>query len=87
MFKEILLFHDDMLKEKRRLAIRVIDGLANAVFPHIVCPTCQPAFYLPADRAGVMHAHRVVGKRPGRTRSNSRHPPNIANAHSLRCSG
>ncbi len=34
--------------------------LIDAVFPYIVGPVGSPAHYLPADRAGVMHAHRVV---------------------------
>ena len=38
----------------------MISGLVDAVFPYIVGPLSAPAYYLPADRTGVMHAHRVV---------------------------
>ena len=34
--------------------------LADLVLPHVVSPVHKPIHYLPADRAGVMHAHRVV---------------------------
>ena len=34
--------------------------LASAVVPGIVGPVSRPAYYLPADRAGVMHAHHVA---------------------------
>ncbi len=34
--------------------------LAVAVQSHIVDTLCLPAFYLPADRTGIMHAHSVV---------------------------
>ncbi len=34
--------------------------LASAVVPNIVGPFSRPAHYLPADRAGVMHAHQVA---------------------------
>ena len=35
-------------------------GLARFVVPHVVGAVARPIHYLPADRAGVMHAHRVV---------------------------
>ena len=34
--------------------------LAGAVGSQIVTPLSHPAYYLPADRTGVMHAHRTV---------------------------
>ena len=34
--------------------------LANLVVPYALGTMAQPIHYLPADRAGVMHAHRVV---------------------------
>ena len=34
--------------------------LADLVLPYVVGPVHRPIHYLPADRAGVMHAHRVV---------------------------
>lgn len=47
-------------KERSAYASEVIDGLAGAVFPYIAGLAGSPAHYLPADRTGVMHAHRVV---------------------------
>ncbi len=38
----------------------MISDLVDAVFPYIFGPLSAPAHYLPADRTGVMHAHRVV---------------------------
>ena len=38
----------------------VLYDLAEIVVPYIIGPLHSPAFYLPADRTGVMHAHRVV---------------------------
>ena len=55
-----------LLREVRRkqehpfFAMDLIVELAASTMPHIVGPLSRPAFYLPADRAGVMHAHRVV---------------------------
>ena len=34
--------------------------LTSAVVPAIVGPLSRPAYYLPADRAGVMHAHQLA---------------------------
>ena len=34
--------------------------LADMVLPNVAGPMYRPIHYLPADRAGVMHAHRVV---------------------------
>lgn len=52
--------NDDTQEERKRFAFRMIHNLAGAVFPHIIGPIGSPAYYLPADRTGVMHAHRVV---------------------------
>lgn len=41
-------------------AERLMDALTGLVLPHIVGPLHTPAFYLPADRTGVMHAHSAV---------------------------
>ena len=46
--------------EKRFMAFRLVSDLIDTVFPFIVGPASFPAHYLPADRTGVMHAHRVV---------------------------
>ena len=45
---------------RRFVAMNLFTNLAESVIPHVVGELSQPAFYLPADRAGVMHAHRVV---------------------------
>ena len=39
---------------------RLIESLANLASPHLFGSLNLPAFYLPADRTGVMHAHSVV---------------------------
>ena len=39
---------------------RLIVTLADFLFPYTVGPVSSPVHYLPADRTGVMHAHRVV---------------------------
>ena len=44
----------------RRLFAPFLVELADSVLPSIVGTFVHPAHYLPADRAGVMHAHRVV---------------------------
>ena len=41
-------------------AWKEIENLTSLVSPQILGPLNLPAFYLPADRTGVMHAHRVV---------------------------
>ena len=47
-------------EEHTFLAMDVVLEIAASTMPHIVGPLCRPVFYLPADRAGVMHAHRAV---------------------------
>ena len=39
---------------------RLMGVFAEQALPHLVGPLRLPAFYLPADRTGVMHAHSVV---------------------------
>ena len=39
---------------------RLIGTLADLLIPYTVGPVSSPIHYLPADRTGVMHAHRVV---------------------------
>ena len=41
-------------------AREVLGWLARSALSHMVGPLGQPAHYLPADRAGVMHAHQVA---------------------------
>ena len=38
----------------------IVESLVDYVRPQIMGPLHLPAFYLPADRTGVMHAHSVV---------------------------
>ena len=47
-------------KEKREIAIALLGALASDVITDTVGPLARPAHYLPADRAGVMHAHQVA---------------------------
>ena len=47
--------------EERDYRVQEIAGfLTSLVLPQIVGPLRLPAFYLPADRAGVMHAHSMI---------------------------
>ena len=39
---------------------RLIESLAELAIPLVAGPLHSPAFYLPADRTGVMHAHSAV---------------------------
>ena len=43
-----------------RSAAGLIGNLSSAIISSMVDPVAGAAYYLPADRAGVMHAHRVV---------------------------
>ena len=47
-------------RASRRQQMWSLVGLADLVLPHLVGAMSGPVHYLPADRAGVMHAHRVV---------------------------
>lgn len=47
-------------KTLKRDAEHLIADLADLAMPHVVGSLHFPAFYLPADRTGVMHAHSVV---------------------------
>ncbi len=38
----------------------LLELLTDLALPHLLGPLQRPAFYLPADRTGVMHAHSVV---------------------------
>ena len=44
----------------RQMAGSIIGEIIAIAAPHIVSPLHSAAFYLPADRSGVMHAHRMV---------------------------
>ena len=43
-----------------RILTGFLKTLVSACIPSIVGPVARPAHYLPADRAGVMHAHQVA---------------------------
>ena len=45
---------------RRDVANTLLREIAGAVGSQIVTPLSHPAHYLPADRTGVMHAHRTV---------------------------
>ena len=47
-------------RNRQHIAFMLIEDLMNAVLPYVVGPVNRSSHYLPADRAGVMHAHRVV---------------------------
>ncbi len=58
--EEMLLLLDKGEKRLSFFARRVLENLTDHVRTRIVAPLNLPAFYLPADRTGVIHAHRVV---------------------------
>ena len=60
LYRAMELEHDKASEQRKYLAFRLLDSLAEAVFPYIVGSLGSRAHYLPADRTGVMHAHRVV---------------------------
>ena len=45
---------------KKNLSLALCASIVQPVVSNIVDPLNRPAHYLPADRTGVMHAHRVV---------------------------
>ena len=47
-------------EEKREIAAMIIDQISKLVVFSTIGPLARAAHYLPADRTGVMHAHRVV---------------------------
>ena len=55
------LLHELEDDEDRKESVEyVMNSLSTTVASRIVSPLSRPAYYLPADRTGVMHAHRVV---------------------------
>ncbi len=58
--EEMFLLLDKGEKRLSFFARRVLENLTDHVRTRIVAPLDLPAFYLPADRTGVMHAHNVV---------------------------
>ena len=60
MAREMISLGDRGNKRSNIYTWRLLEELTNHVLPQISGPLALPAFYLPADRTGVMHAHRVV---------------------------
>lgn len=54
------LMKDKTEDTKERVLTGFLKALVSACIPSIVGPLARPAHYLPADRAGVMHAHQVA---------------------------
>ncbi len=50
----------DSYEERKFFAREFVGYLTSLVLPQIAGPLRLPAFYLPADRTGVMHAHSMV---------------------------
>ncbi len=50
----------DMMSPRKFVAREFLSSLGHMVLPSLVGPLHLPAYYLPADRTGVMHAHNVV---------------------------
>ena len=55
----LLRWRDDIDNRGEGVGV-VSEHLANSVLSFILGPMIRPAHYLPADRTGVMHAHRVL---------------------------
>ena len=47
-------------EDKKKIALSFLGALASDIVSDTVGPLRNPAHYLPADRAGVMHTHQVV---------------------------
>ena len=47
-------------EERHYLTLRSMEALSDCVLPYFTRPLHLPAYYLPADRAGVMHTHSMV---------------------------
>lgn len=60
MDSHISIYNDRKAAEKGFVAHAMRDDIADVVGAYTVSPLNRVAHYLPADRAGVMHAHRAV---------------------------
>ncbi|MCY4151252.1 MAG: AAA family ATPase [Aestuariivita sp.] len=67
LFKERLISYIQYADNKKSskddlqfMAIEVVSTLFSLLLPSLLGPLHSPAYYLPADRTGVMHAHNVV---------------------------
>ena len=50
---------EDSSDEQKSSIILLLSAMAEVAFSLLVDPLSQPVYYLPADRAGVMHGHKV----------------------------
>ena len=60
LFPWLFRFTESEGAEKEDNARWILGWLARSALSHIVGPLGHPVHYLPADRAGVMHAHQVA---------------------------
>ncbi|MCY4238875.1 MAG: AAA family ATPase [Rhodospirillaceae bacterium] len=62
LHRQIRYLNEEKLDEPRRqfTAMELLPSLGRMMLPSLVSPLHLPAYYLPADRTGVMHAHSVV---------------------------
>ena len=54
------LYEESSKMERTHATYRVVEEILSSVTRYLVDHASLPAHYLPADRTGVMHAHRVV---------------------------
>ena len=79
---------DEGDKERNFSAWQLIEVLAGFfALRHVVGPLRVPAFYLPADRTGVMHAHSAVVSAMIGKRTYDRFAPDHTHSHAFRCFG
>ena len=57
---QFLSFRMHYLNDRNFAAKEILSSAGAMVLPSLVGPLHLPAYYLPADRTGVMHAHNVV---------------------------
>lgn len=77
MWHHILLSGDPVASGMGWGEPELVRALTDSLLPRIVAPLHMPAYYLPADRTGVMHAHSVVvNALIGNAPHAGLHPPN-----------
>ena len=60
MDSHVGIYRDHAASNKEHIALGVRDDVADVLGASTVSPLNRVAHYLPADRAGVMHAHRAI---------------------------
>lgn len=74
---QILLAGDPVASSMGLGERELVRALSDRLLPRIAAPLHMPAYYLPADRTGVMHAHSVVvNALIGNAPHAGLHPPN-----------